>query len=159
MPDLILSPDERFWSRVDMRDDNECWNWLAAIDAYGYGSATHSGRTRKAHRIAWTIANGPIPEGLWVLHHCDNRKCCNPAHLYVGTNDDNMRDMRERGRAKSQPPKGEASPNAKLSEEDVREIRQLHAQGVFQEVLAQRYGVGQAQVSRIIRRVRWAHVV
>jgi hypothetical protein len=77
-----------------------CWEWQQTIDASGYGRLTRAGRQGvKAHRVAWECANGPIPDGLWVLHRCDNRRCVNPEHLYVGDRADNMADMVERGRS------------------------------------------------------------
>jgi hypothetical protein len=90
---------ERFWQKVARGDDHECWLWQASADRHGYGQiiagAYHTGsqpRPLKAHRVAWELTYGPIPDGLWVLHRCDNPPCVNPAHLFLGTQTDNMRD-------------------------------------------------------------------
>jgi hypothetical protein len=94
---------ERFWKRVDARGDDECWDWIGATDTSGYGMVrvpgprTSNKRVRSS-RFAWEIANGPIPDGLHVLHSCDNTRCCNIRHLRLGTAADNTRDKMERGR-------------------------------------------------------------
>lgn len=100
---------EGFWERVDVRGPDECWNWLGALKDNGYGQLTRLGVSKKplkAHRVAWVLAYGPIPagsgvHGTCVLHHCDNRRCVNPSHLFLGTNHDNVRDMHAKGRAKN----------------------------------------------------------
>lgn len=106
----------RFWARVDKRGPDECWPWVGPTDRVGYGAycfISHEGPI-PAHRIAYGLANGGIPDGLHVLHKCDNRPCCNPAHLYTGTHTDNMADMRMRGRAGWQKRNSCACGNEKL---------------------------------------------
>lgn len=94
--------EQRLWEKVDRTGD--CWVWTAKTrSSFGYGMIRVGGtpgRLVSAHRVAWELTNGPIPDGLWVLHGCDNPPCCNPAHLHLGTRADNMREMSERGRAK-----------------------------------------------------------
>src|SRR5207237_6240778 len=91
---------ERFWSHVDATSD--CWVWTAARTPLGYGvAADEQRRARRAHRISWQLAHGPIPEGLRVLHHCDNPPCVRPSHLFLGTQFDNMADARQKGRTAS----------------------------------------------------------
>jgi hypothetical protein len=88
-----------FWSRVDAsRGADSCWSWTGALDSGGYGQCGRDRRLHKTHRVAWMLTHGEIPDGLVVCHHCDNRRCCNPAHLFVGTQGDNVRDMVRKGR-------------------------------------------------------------
>jgi hypothetical protein len=146
---------ESFWSRVDRRGPDECWPWMAARLESGHGITTVRGiRARTAHRIAWTLTNGPPKsDAALVCHTCDNPPCCNPRHLYLGDNRANMLDMYRRGRV--QRLRGEGHPMAKLTERDVREIRTSTESST--EVAA-RYGVTIAAVSRIRLRRCWKHV-
>lgn len=86
---------DRFWRKVDEegRLTTECWNWTGATKGKGYGSFWLGGKPVRAHRVAWEFTHGPVPSGLFVLHRCNNRLCCNPGHLYLGDNEDNMIDM------------------------------------------------------------------
>ncbi len=88
----------RFWAKVDIGAPDKCWEWQASCNPAGYGGFQFNGRFGKAHRAAWELANGPIPEGICVLHRCDNPPCCNPAHLWLGTYADNHRDAVAKGR-------------------------------------------------------------
>lgn len=97
---------ERFWPKVQHGTADECWLWTAALKESGYGQFMINSLSRKplkAHRISWELAHGSIPDGLHVLHHCDNRRCVNPSHLFLGTNDDNIRDMIAKGRNRMVP--------------------------------------------------------
>lgn len=90
---------DRFIANVEMStDDTVCWNWKASLNSNGYGQIGDKGRNRIASQVAWELANGPIPKGLSVLHKCDNPKCCNPSHLFLGTQRDNMLDAIAKGR-------------------------------------------------------------
>jgi hypothetical protein len=91
---------ERFWSRVRRSDDGACWDWLGAVMGKGYGVLKKPGERLNvsAHRAAYELANGPIPDRMHVLHRCDRPRCCNPAHLFIGTNADNVADMMAKGR-------------------------------------------------------------
>lgn len=146
--------EERFWSKVDRREPHICWPWLARRNGKGYGQIWFDNRMEQAPRAAWQLAVGPIPEGLKVLHTCDNPPCCNPAHLYVGTIADNHADMVRRGR-QVLPPIGERHWNSKLKEADVLAIRALKAQGVPTKDVAVMFGVNRSTIKIIIRGITW----
>lgn len=139
------SAESRFWSKVDTSGD--CWLWTSAATR-GYGVIGSNGSYEYAHRMSWVLHNGPIPEGLWVLHRCDTPLCVRPDHLFLGTQTDNMRDAAAKGRVRNQ--------STKLTPDDVQIIRDRYAGGdVSQRELAAEFGVGQTQISRIIRLKRW----
>jgi hypothetical protein len=147
---------DKFWSKVDRRGPDECWPWLAQRNCGGYGYVTWEKRTQTAQRVAWLTTNGPIPEGdgyhgTCVLHRCDNRVCCNPAHLFLGSHADNMADMRDKKRRKGIG-KHEANGRAKLTPQQVEEIR-AHAFGKVR--LARMYGVSSSQIQRIRAGKQW----
>lgn len=90
----------RFWSRVDIKGEDECWPWTSSRDPHGYGVFSINSRNTAASRAAYILKNGTIPDRLRINHHCDNPPCCNPRHLYAGTAAENTRDMVIRGRQK-----------------------------------------------------------
>jgi len=115
------------------------------------------------HRYAWAVANGPIPDGMCVCHRCDVRLCVNPAHMFIGTQADNMRDMVQKGRSAhnelTPAPRGAAHPLARLTEDAVRVIRQRHAEGLVSErALGREYGVSRNTISDVAHRRTWTHV-
>lgn len=145
---------ERFWEKVAIVDDAEsCWLWQAGTSG-GYGMIKYKGRHHEAHRIAYMLTYGEIPDGLFVLHRCDVPACCRPEHLFLGTQADNMEDRRDKGRH----PHGETHPLSKLTESDVRTIRQLHKAGWSMNRLAKRFDVTSANISAIVKRKTWTHV-
>jgi hypothetical protein len=152
---------DRFWSKIQHRGDDECWEWQAGRVAYGYGFFQHkrNGQWRRepAHRIAWELTNGPIPNGLFVCHECDNPPCCNPRHLFLGTPRQNSLDMLDKDRASM--PQGIRHPRytARLTEDQVREIRNRWP-GTTQQALANEYGVALMTINHILHRRTWAHI-
>jgi hypothetical protein len=144
----------RFWTKVIVSDG--CWLWTGHRTRKGYGTFRLRRRMVSAHRLAYTALVGQIPDGLNVLHSCDTASCVNPAHLRPGTHGDNVRDRQARCRQA----RGERIAAAKLNAEKVREIRQRYAAGgVLQRELAAEFGISDMQVSSIVRRKKWAHVL
>ena len=160
MPKKITPAKDLFLSRLGPQEEDKCWEWQGAFKPNGYGQVTVGGRSGigghkwYAHRLAYTLFVGPIPEGLLICHKCDNRKCCNPDHLFLGDYLDNQQDMARKDRSAF----GERQASHKLTESDVREIRKL-GNSVAQSTIASVYGIGQPQVSRIIRRQQWQRQV
>jgi hypothetical protein len=148
--------ETRLWARVARGSPDQCWEWQGAITGHGYGSIRERCISRGCHVIAYRSAVGPVPEGMMVCHTCDNRKCCNPAHLFLGTALDNNRDRENKGRGN--PPIGERAPAAKLTAADVGLIRLLLACGAKQRPLARLFGVTQMAVNNIAHHRTWAHV-
>ena len=138
-------------------DIGACVIWTGYCNAArgGYGI---TGRRKRAHRVAWEKAFGEIPDGLHVLHRCDNPPCVNPEHLFLGTHADNMRDMCDKGRRKGGAPTGEKNQLSKLRAADVIEMRNLSARGVRDATLARLYGVVQSTVYSILTNRTWRHV-
>jgi hypothetical protein len=151
-----LRVSERTWNGTP------CLEWTGAIGKHGYGNIRYDRNGvcwHKPHRLAWIIARGEIPEGMSVLHHCDNKPCANDGHLFLGTAKDNHDDMRSKQRA-SNPPRcvGSQHPEAKLNECQVASIKRARARGVHVKVLAEKYGVAHQLISRIARGESWLHV-
>lgn len=121
-----------------------------------YGSITIDGVQWKVHRWTWTLANGDIQEGLFVLHHCDNPPCCNPGHLFLGTALDNSIDMHSKGRAIIR--RGDAHPMRKLNAEAVICIRRRVTEGTRSKDIAEELGVSKATISLIVNRKTWTHI-
>lgn len=146
MTDVILSNKdiERFLSKVDKKDSKDCWPWKGPLRGKGYGYIGINGKKIKANRVAWTIANGPIPKGKLILHKCDNATCCNPAHLYAGTHCENNLDREYRGSGYL---KGRPSS---LSVYDIETIKELYKIGIYQKEIAKRYGISQTYISFIL---------
>lgn len=158
---------ERFIAKVDKNGPlpsgnpelGACWIWMACINRHGYGSLKANHRSSLAHRVSWSLANGPIPDGLCVLHRCDVRTCVNPAHLFLGTFADNMADMVAKGRARNNPACGSRCKFARLNEDRVRAIRLARrVDGLSFVELAKRFGVPRQTIGKVCNRVTWRHV-
>jgi hypothetical protein len=137
--------------------DDACWIWNSTKDRRGYGRFWYQGRHVYAHRLAWMREYGEIQAGLHVCHTCDNPSCVNHKHLFLGTHQENMRDMGRKGRASTRiRASGESNPSAKLTWSDVTMIRARYtAGGVRQHELGREYGVGQDEISRIVNGKIW----
>ena len=145
--------DVRFQRKVQITDS--CWLWTGCLKKRdGYGWVGRNKKQMGAHRYAWILINGPIPDGLCVLHKCDNPPCVNPDHLFLGTQVDNIRDMQSKGRQACNH-LGQANPNAKLSVADVHTVRLLCAHGVKQSVVARLFGVKEGCISKIMLNRTW----
>lgn len=153
--------EERFWPRVNKAGalvpgmPTPCWEWQGCLTQGGYGVfGNPGGGMLLAHRVSWEMVNGPIPAGIGVLHRCDNRPCVNPAHLFLGTNTDNVADACAKGRMM----KGERHTNAKVNATIVVEIRALAAQGLTSYDIAKLVPVSARNVRMIVKRETWKHV-
>lgn len=166
-------PIERFWLFV-RKEPGGCWIWIGYRNDSGYGILRIGRKAVRAHRFSWDLhrPDTPAPDSLHVCHNCpggDRRECVNPEHLFLGTDADNLRDAAQKGRlvtgerhyAKTHPEKlarGERHGNAKLTTEDVREIRRRVASGEMQKTLCLEFGLSKAEVSNIVNRKLWPHV-
>lgn len=155
--DLRQIDKDRFFAKVClMATSRGCFEWTA-YKRQGYGRMGISRRLIDAHRLSWLIHRGEIPEGLDVLHECDNPSCVNPEHLFLGTHTDNMRDRVKKGR--HNPVHGEAVHTAKLNADSVMTIRHLwETAGLTQQELAYMFGVSRAMIGYIVRRKSWKSV-
>lgn len=184
-PQYTAKDVTRFWSKVDRSNGPDaCWSWLSSTFASGYGQFKIEPRNHRTHRLAWEMTHGAIPDGLSVLHRCDNRRCCNPAHLWLGTHKENMADMQRKQRAasgdrngsRSRPERlvrgdahparntlgwsqGERNGGARLTVNQVYEIRaRWVAGGVTLRMLSADYGVCRQTIFRAIHRKNWKHI-
>lgn len=149
---------DRF-DEILVEGDNGCLNWPASRNLGGYGRLWVDNKEMRTHRYAYERANGPIPEGLFVLHRCDNPSCCNIDHLFLGTNADNMNDMYQKGRGHDSWLAGESRSNSKLTDRIVQECKILHYfTGVEQGALADHYGISNQVLNLAIRGKRWSHL-
>lgn len=156
---------QRFEEKCIPEPNTGCHLWIGAVNSHGYGKIVVDGGVRASHRISYELSHGPIPTDMEVCHRCDNPCCVNPAHLFLGTHADNMGDCVNKGRF-ARPPqpstecraRGERQGSAKLTASQVGQILDLLDAGERQVVIAARFGVGQAEISRIKRGTKWAHI-
>ena len=151
---------DRFWPKVSKSDG--CLVWTGFRDSKGYGQIGTGGRhgIDYAHRVSYEINNGPIPEGMHVLHKCDNPPCVRPDHLFLGTHTDNMQDMWTKGRGKCDGAgkQGEENPRHRLTENQVIEARKMAASGLRHKVIAEQFGVTRPAISYAVRGDTWKHI-
>ncbi len=163
---ILLSEKHRilFWNKVDVGDLNLCWEWNGGICRSGYGTFRalfgDIGYTYSAHRIAYFLKYGPIPDGLLVCHKCDNRSCCNPDHLFLGNHSKNAKDMVSKGRWGGPTGITGTHKGAKLKADQIIEIRRRYSEGrLSQSALASEYMVHQTVIGDILNRKTWKEVV
>lgn len=150
-----LSLPERFWTKVDVRGFDECWEWKASYRCgRRYGCIDVEGKSQLAHRVMWMLYYGKIAKGMCVLHKCDNTRCVNPNHLWLGTQADNAQDRGAKGRAAL----GERCGMSKLTVQDAKAIRTRYHNGERQQALATEYNVDDSTISDIVTRKTWRHV-
>lgn len=180
----IATEAERFLRHVIKRGRDECWLWQIKTKSRYPMFKTSTGVGRTANRVAYQLFRGNIPDGACVCHSCDNTQCCNPAHLFLGTHTENIRDAQAKGRlatgkrsgayrhpervargerhgSQTRPecvPRGEQAGKAKLTEAQVREARKLRVAGTFYTDLGRKYGVNNGTIHRAINGKSWKHV-
>jgi hypothetical protein len=168
---------ERFWGRVNRTDT--CWLWTGHTIGHGYGMIKHNGTSILTHRLSYELHYDAIPDGLYCLHHCDTPSCVRPDHLFLGTAQDNSRDMSSKGRQwaqrdplmfkqtlaafyrqhPEQQSRGERNGNAKLTADQVRAIRRTYASGnISKTMLARTFGISVSLVFQITSRLTWRHL-
>lgn len=163
----------RFWGYAGDRIPGQCWNWRAGIFANGYGQFRWSKRKVKAHRVAWQLVYGPIPTGKIICHTCDNKRCVNPMHLFIGTHKDNAVDRERKGRGGDGGSKtkkeigaarGAKNPASKITPLIVKTIRKYrrggHTYSALQEGIEFSFGVkiSKSQIANIVHKRSWLHV-
>lgn len=148
-----MSPEDRFALMSGCADADSCWEWNGPVMNNGYGVIVVSGRRWTAHRFSYYLHNGTEADGM-VLHSCDNKTCVNPRHLRSGSAGDNASDMKIRNRSTF----GERSWSAKLTADDVREIRRMAISGMTHQRIADMYPVNREAIGKIVRRERWERV-
>lgn len=154
LPELTDEEVKRFWSKVIILTSKDCWEWAGCLVGFGYGQVTIRRIQYGTHRIAYFLCNKQDPGDQLVCHRCDNPKCCNPNHLWLGTEAENIQDRNTKGRNA----KGIKHARAKLTEQQVRQIRNQYATGIGQRALGRKYDVTHATIQGIIHRRTWTHI-
>mgnify|MGYP003635175455 CR=1 FL=1 len=139
---------KRFWDKVNRTSDpSQCWEWNAYASKGGYGQFKLSKKSYRSHRLAYELCFGPIPPKMCVCHKCDNVKCCNPSHLFLGTQLDNVKDMMKKGRAAV----GEGNGKSKLTNIQVNQIKDLLKSGLTYREIGANFGVTRQNIGSIAR--------
>lgn len=153
--DYLESVKKRILSNIDITEGG-CWEWRKSRSRQGYGQIGFNRKTCLLHRVSWTVFVGPLDKDILVLHKCDNPPCCNPEHLFLGTDKDNILDAFAKGRIIRK--KGEQNYHAKLKEENIIEIRVLHEKGLSFEEIGKIFYTSRTNVRAIVNRKAWKHV-
>lgn len=144
--------EQRFWSRVKKTDG--CWLWTGSFGNNGYGQISESDKNLSTHRVSWELHYGPIPDGMSVLHQCDNKQCVRPDHLFLGSRGDNNRDRALKGRSA----RGEHHGQSKLTQVQVIRIRQLYSEGLSDRKIAKMFSVARHTIREIVEHRTWTWV-
>jgi len=150
----------KIFGLIKYNSENHCWEWTGALHNKGYGHMGMNGKIYRVHRLMYEYIYGPIPEtntyhGTCILHRCDNRKCCNPMHLYAGTQKDNIKDCVKRGRRNPNSVYGENHYKSKLTKKDVLEIRKSKDSQI---IIAKQFKVSRQTINYIKNRITWKHI-
>lgn len=145
---------ERLMERTVKNIDSGCWEWVGSVNEDGYGRFKSKDKTRRVHRVSYEVHVGPIPAGLQVLHHCDNPRCINPDHLFIGTHDDNMRDRD----AKLRMARGSSIGGAKITEDLAVDIVSSFNSGEKVRDISSRIDMKKQTIRAVIRGDYWSHV-
>lgn len=141
---------------IEIDPETWCWNWVKALTTNGYGVLTVDKIQYRAHRLSYSVFIDEIPDGLEICHKCDNHRCCNPDHLFIGTHRENMADMVKKGRQRSI--YGSEHCGSKITEADALQIRELSESGIPGYRIAELYNISKSNVSMIINRHTWKHI-
>lgn len=156
-------PDEDFpayfWSRIEILDNESCWGWKKSLRTAGYGRVYFHRKCFNASRLAYILTYGEINQDVEVCHECDNKKCCNPHHLFLGTHKENMDDAWNKGIIKPPPVAyGTRNTSSKLTEDKVKQIFKLYKSGITKSDIARNFGITKQAVGLVLKRVNWAWV-
>ena len=151
---------KKFWDKVNIGKGNDCWEWKASKSHKGYGRfCIGDNKAKNAHRVAYILTYGDIAENQLVCHKCDNRACCNPNHLFLGTAAENTADMMRKGRGDNKAFQGDTNGNSKLTTAQVLEIRDLFtSENISLTKLAQMFNCSSTLISHIVYRKSWKHI-
>ncbi len=157
MRNCLVTDIHRFWSYVQKKGPNDCWPWRRATNGKYGRFALRKNELYYAHRFTYYLEYGIDPDILYVCHHCDNPLCCNPRHLFLGTQYDNLQDASKKGRL-GRNMQGEKNGNVKLTEEKVKEIRYFLKIGIMQIIIAEMFNVTPTTILNIKKGILWKHL-